>query len=171
MECYCYLRNIQDLLSDEKTPHERRFGAPFKGPVIPFEAVVEYHLVSAEDLSRLHQFSSKVLPGKFLGRALHAGRIWKGDILVADIEELEKMYASEIHARRLNAREVLTPTSCEKFILSINRRWNGKTFWRRSGSENIHLNPGSPRPRRRTWKSSRRIRRVFFNPTSRLIVV
>ena len=53
----------------------------------------------------------------------------------------------------------------------INRRWNGKTLWRRSGSENTHLNPGSPRPRRRTWKSSRRIRRVFFNPTSRLIVV
>ena len=52
-----------------------------------------------------------------------------------------------------------------------NRRWKGKTLWRRSGSENIHLNPGSPRPRRRTRKSSRRIRRIFFNPTSRLIVV
>ena len=25
MECDCYLRNIQDLLSDEKTPYERRF--------------------------------------------------------------------------------------------------------------------------------------------------
>ena len=33
MECYCYLRNIQDLLSDGKTPYERRFGMPFKGPV------------------------------------------------------------------------------------------------------------------------------------------
>ena len=29
VECYCYLRNIQDLLSDGKTPHERRFGIPF----------------------------------------------------------------------------------------------------------------------------------------------
>ena len=29
MECYTYLRNIQDLLSDGKTPHERRFGEPF----------------------------------------------------------------------------------------------------------------------------------------------
>ena len=29
MECYCYLRNIQDLLSDgKKTPDERRFGRP-----------------------------------------------------------------------------------------------------------------------------------------------
>ena len=32
------------------------------------------------------------------------------------------------------------------------RRWNGKTLWRRSGSENIHLNPGSSRTRRRTKK-------------------
>ena len=52
MECYCYLRNIQDLLSDGKTPCERRFGVPFNGPVIPFGAVVEYHSTSAKDLSR-----------------------------------------------------------------------------------------------------------------------
>ena len=30
MVCYCYLRNIQDLLSDGKTPYERRFGMLFK---------------------------------------------------------------------------------------------------------------------------------------------
>ena len=36
-------------------------------------------------------------------------RIKKGDCLVADIEELENMNASEIHPRRLNAKEVLTP--------------------------------------------------------------
>ena len=28
-ECYCYLRNIQDFLSDGRTPYERRFGDPF----------------------------------------------------------------------------------------------------------------------------------------------
>ena len=32
MECYCYLRNIQDLMSGGKTPYERRFGEPLKGP-------------------------------------------------------------------------------------------------------------------------------------------
>ena len=32
MECYIYLRSIQDLLSDGKTPHERRFGKQLKGP-------------------------------------------------------------------------------------------------------------------------------------------
>ena len=100
MECHCNLRNIQDLLSDGKTPYERRFGIPFNHPVIPFGAMVEYHLISAKDLSRLHQFGPKV-------------------ILVADIEELKQMDASEIYAKRLNAKEVLTPMSGEKFIFPI----------------------------------------------------
>ena len=42
MECYTFLRNIQDLLSDGKTPLERRFGVPFNGRVIPCGAMVEY---------------------------------------------------------------------------------------------------------------------------------
>ena len=35
---------------------------------------------------------------------------------VADIEDLEKMDACEIYAKRLNAKEVLTPMKSEKFI-------------------------------------------------------
>ena len=71
--------------------------------------MVQYHPIFGEDQSRLHQFGKKVLEGTFLGYALHAGGIWKGDILVADIEELEQMDASEIDVRRLSAKEVLTP--------------------------------------------------------------
>ena len=59
MECYCHLRNIQDLWSDGKTPYERRFGMPFNGPVIPFGAMVEYHPTSANDISRSHEFGLK----------------------------------------------------------------------------------------------------------------
>ena len=92
VECYCYLRKIQDKLSDGKTPY-RRFGMPFNGPVIPFGAMVEYHPISAKDQTGLHQFGAKVLPG-----------IWKGDIVVADIEELGEMDAPGLHARRLNAK-------------------------------------------------------------------
>ena len=73
MACHCYLRNIQDLLFAGKRPCERQFGQPFKGPIIPFGAVVEYHPVCAKDLSRLHQFGKKVMPGTFLRFALHAG--------------------------------------------------------------------------------------------------
>ena len=41
VECYTYLRNVTDLLSDGKTPYERRFGQPFKGPIIPCGSLVE----------------------------------------------------------------------------------------------------------------------------------
>ena len=55
-----------------KTPYERRFGQPFKGPIIPFGSLVEYHPITAKDRSRIHQFGKKVLPGLFLGYALYA---------------------------------------------------------------------------------------------------
>ena len=91
MECYCYLRNIQDRMSDGKIPYEGRFGEPLKGSIVPFGSLVEYH------------------PGS----VLYARGIWKGDILVVDLEELEEMDASEIHATRLNTKEVVLPKSGE----------------------------------------------------------
>ena len=138
MECYTYLRNVTDLLSDGKTPYERRFGQPFKGPIIPFGSLVEYHPITAKDQSRIHQFGKKVLPGLFLGYALYAGRIWKGDVLIADLEELETMDASEIYSKK---------TQCERGDISqrkrriyfSNRRWTNQNPWRRSRPENIHL--------------------------------
>ena len=91
----------------------------FNGPVIPFGATVEHHPISAKDLSRLHQFGITVLPGIFVGHALDAGGIWKGDIMVADIEVLENLDASELHARRLNAQEVLTTKKGEKIMFPV----------------------------------------------------
>ena len=64
MECYTYLRNMQDLLSDGKTPYERRFGMPFDGPVIPFGAMVEYHPIFCERPSS----SSVTIDRRNLGR-------------------------------------------------------------------------------------------------------
>ena len=118
MECYFYLRNVTDLLFDGKTPYERCFGHPFKGPVIPFDSLAEYHPMTAKDQSRIHQFGKKVLPGLFLGYALYAGGIWKGDVLIADLEELRKMDASEIYSKRLNAKEVIFSKQGE-FIFPI----------------------------------------------------
>ena len=83
MECYTYLRNVTDLLSDGKTPYERRFGQPFEGPIIPFGSMVEYHPKTAKDQSRIHQFGKKVLFGLFLGYALYARGVnlerWRTD--------------------------------------------------------------------------------------------
>ena len=147
MECYTYLRNVTDLLSDGKTPYERRFGQPFKGPIIPFGSLVEYHPITAKDQSRIHQFGKKVLPGLFLGYAQYAGGICKGDVLVADLEELETMDASEIYSKK---------TQCERGDISqrkrriyfSNRRWTNQHPWRRSGPENIHFGTASTNSRR-----------------------
>ena len=57
MECYTCLRNVQDLLSDGKTPFDRRFGKPCKVPIIPFGSLVEYYPISAKDQS-IHQRKS-----------------------------------------------------------------------------------------------------------------
>ena len=93
-------------------------GNHLKGPIIPFGSLVEYHPKTAKDQSRIHQFGKKILPVLFLGYALHAGEIWKGDVLVADLEELETMDASEIFSKRLNAKEVIFPKQGE-FIFPI----------------------------------------------------
>ena len=91
-------------------------GNHFEGPIIPFGSLVEYHPISAKDQSRIHQFGKKVLPGLFLGYALYAGGIW--NTLVADIEELETMDASEIYSKRLDAKEMTFPRQGE-FIFPI----------------------------------------------------
>ena len=39
--------------------------------------------------------------------------------MIADIEELEEMDASEIHARRLNAKEVFTPMQGDNFLFPV----------------------------------------------------
>ena len=92
------------------------FWATTKGPIIPFGSLVEYHSFIAKDQSRIHQFGKKVLPGLFLGYALHVERIWKGDVLVAHLEELETMDASEIYSKRHNAKEVIFHPKNRKFI-------------------------------------------------------
>ena len=95
----------------------------------------------------------------FLRFALFAGGIWKRDILVADIAEPEISDASEIDARGLTAKEVVTPKDGENVIPA--RRWNSQIVWKRSGFPKIHLNTGSTRKRRRVRRwSSRRIGRV-----------
>ena len=73
-----------------KTLSERRFGEPFKRPIIPFGSMDEYHPMSPRDQARIHQLGKKKLPGIFLVCELVAGIIWKGDFLIADLEDLAK---------------------------------------------------------------------------------
>ena len=68
--------------------------------------------------------------------AMYYTRVESGDVMVADLEELEEMDASELHAQRVNWNEVLTP------------RWNSQDPWRRSTPETIHLNQDNPNRRK-----------------------
>ena len=47
---------------------------------------------------------------------MYAGGIWKGDILVADIEELENDGRTEIYSKRLNGKEVIFPKKMENLL-------------------------------------------------------
>ena len=49
----------------------------------------------------------------------YAGGIWKGGVLIADLEELEMMDASEIYSKRLNAKEVIFHKGKGEFIFPI----------------------------------------------------
>ena len=138
MGCHCYLRNIQDLLSVGPAPYERRFGELFKGPIIPFDSLVDFHLISAEDQSRRHQFGAKVLPGVLLGYVLYAGRIWKGDMMVPDIVKKWRRWT------HMNSTPEGSSSQMEQ-----------STSMGTTASENIHLNPGSFGTRRRTRNSSK----------------
>ena len=85
--------------------------------------------------------------------------IWKGDTMVADIQELETMNASEIYSERLSAKEVIfsLPKWKNPFSVADGRvKFVGRD---QAGTENIHLDTGPPNSRRRSKRFSWRIRR------------
>ena len=141
----------------------------FKGPMIPFGSLVENRPISTKDQSRIHQFGKKVLPGIFLGYVLHVGRIWKGDILVVDLEELEEMDASEIHAKRLNAKEVMLPKSGENYKFPV-ADGTVKPCGGHQALKTSTFDTESTSSRRKSPRHSWRFRRVLTNHAfSRLI--
>ena len=129
MECYCYLRNIQDLLSDGKTPYERSLGMPFNGPVISFGAMVEYHPISSKDLSKLHQFGPKSLARYISQLCIVCG------------ENLERWHYGRRHWRIGGNGRIITPrpkAQCKGSVNNANkwklhipsRRWNSSKYSR-----------------------------------------
>ena len=85
---------------------------------LPLGSTIEYHPISAKDRASLHQFGKQVLPGIFMGYALYAGKLDKGDILVADAEELREHHVQEVYEKRINAKEVIVVKDRDTFIFS-----------------------------------------------------
>ena len=160
MECYCYLRNVQDLLADGKTPYERRFEEPFKGPIIPFGAMVEDHPSSPNDQARIHLFGKKELQGIILGYELTAVTNWKGDIPIADVEDLEKLDTSASKNRI---------DQTKRWWLHIpHRRWYSKMVRERPRIPSTHCKAGTTcKEWRYQWRNSGRMGRVWTGRTNR----
>ena len=59
MQCFCFLRNIVDLLVGQQTAYKKRFGKDCEAPVIPFGAEIEYYPISPKDKDRVHQLGDK----------------------------------------------------------------------------------------------------------------
>ena len=69
-----------------------------------------------------------------MGTLRTRGRFWKGDVLIADLEELETMDASEIKSKRLNTKNVIFQKKMEHSFAgeAIN------DFWSMSGNFIYH---------------------------------
>ena len=118
MECYTYLRNIQDLLSDGPTHMRDALENPVKDQ--SFRLV---HWLSITLFLRKTSQESVNLERKcYLDCSLDTlctREEFASDIMVADIEELESMDASEIYSKRLNAKEVIFSRENGKFIFPV----------------------------------------------------
>ena len=67
MMCYCFLRNVVDILKGGQTAFEKRWGQKFTGPIIPFGAQIAYKPSSKKDQQRIHEFGPKWLEEIFMG--------------------------------------------------------------------------------------------------------
>ena len=119
-KCYCFLRNVVDLLIDGQTAWMKRFGVDFDGPTIPFGAEVLYKPSSNEDAKRIHRFGNKLLSGIFVGYACHAGGGWTGDFYIIDQEEIDTAEnRSDVYVKRIKAGEVHLVKDKDSFVFPM----------------------------------------------------
>ena len=71
MKCFCYLRNITDVVDHGMTPYQFRFGK-FPGHQIPFGAEIRYKMPLGANQATL-KFEEETLSGIFVGYGQHPG--------------------------------------------------------------------------------------------------
>ena len=100
-------------------------GNHLKDRFFHFGSLVEYHPITVKDQSRIHQFWKESLTWIVPRIRFVRGGIWKDDVLVADLEELETNDASEKNSERLNAKGSGVSRSKWKNYF-FNRRWTNQ---------------------------------------------
>ena len=133
---------------------------------IPCGLKFEDRPISAKDLSRLHQFCKNVLPEIFFGFVQCAGGSGKETLWSQTLRNW-KSWTHLKSTRKDSMQRKWCSQRNGKFHFS-SRRWTNKICWRRSGTNNIHHDTGSPNSRRRSKGFSWRMRRVS-STNSRLI--
>ena len=106
MNCYCFLRNVVDLLVLDTTasrnreqgadPESRpaatayfnRFKVDFAGPIISFGAKVTYKPSAEKDSDDMPRLGTKLRDGIFVGYDQICGGGWSGDLLILDALQL-----------------------------------------------------------------------------------
>ena len=94
-----------------KTQYERRFGEPFKGPIMPFGArfLRETSPGSTNSVRKFYlEYSSDMYWSQ--------GEFGKEILWLQTLRSWKILDASEIHARRVNAKAVMTPHKSEHSI-------------------------------------------------------
>ena len=80
----------------------------FRGPVIPFGAKVAYKPINSKCEARLHQHDAKMHLAIFMGQHLNAGGGGTGDLLVADLDDIQNCDSiSHIHMKRFKSPEAV----------------------------------------------------------------
>ena len=148
MECYCYLRNIEDLLSDGKDTIWNAVRNAFwrtsntvwsNGRISPY--LCEGHIEITSILSKsLTRYISRlcIVCGENLERRHFGRRHWR---IGAD----GRIWNPR---QKAQCKGGVNDNEWWKVHIPI-RRCFPWVRWRRSGSENTHLEPGPPRQRKR----------------------
>ena len=98
----------------------------------------EYHFSAAFNLLKFHQFGSTVLPETLLEYVWYVGgEVWKGTLMVADLEQVVKNRRVRILQHKSSTRRRWSrPTWWQH---QKKRTWTIEIYWRRSCSENSNL--------------------------------
>ena len=124
MECYTYLRNVTDLLSDGENALWKTFWETTKRTDCSVWFIGWVSSYCRKRLIRKPSISKEeCLTWIVVGYALYAGWTWKGDALVADLEELATMDASEIYSKKKTQYERGGISQRKRIIYFSSRRW------------------------------------------------
>ena len=118
------------------------------------------------DLLKFHQFGSATLPETLSEYVWYAGReVWKGTLMIADLEQVDKIDESPFHNIKFNVKEMISPNlvTIPKYADGQLKFVEGDQVLRTSTSIGVSV----PRTRRSSRRLSWRIRRVSTNHQSK----